>query len=289
VTPLGGGIAVVTGVLAGAVAGGVQHTSISWMAPFLGGLVLVTVVGLVDDRRGMGPVVKLTAQIVAALALISASGAPPVLGGWSIPLAVVWIVGLMNACNFLDNMDGILAGIAGLCALGFWGLAAGTDPGSAALGAAVAGGACGFLLYNFAPASIFMGDAGSMAFGYLLSALSLALVPAERSPAAWAGLVAIVLVVAYPIFDITFVTITRLRGRRKIYLGGRDHSSHRLNRVLENPRRTAFAIYCVTALITGLGVSLGREPSLPRMLVLGGAAAVMLTVLGLRLARLPAR
>jgi hypothetical protein len=101
--------------------------------------------------------------------------------------------------------------------------------------------------------------------------------------------VAVLLVLAYPIFDITFVTITRMRARRKVYLGGRDHTSHRLNHLLGSPRLTALAVYLLTALVAGSGVALGRHPSPTLSAWLGGGALLLLVVLGFRLARVPVR
>ncbi len=284
--PLGGGVALVAGILAGVVAGPSFELEARFALAALAGLAVAVGLGLVDDRSPLRPGPKLAGQILAASILVLGSGHPALtaLHGLAVPLAVIGVVALMNACNFLDNMDGILGGIALICASAYLVLArAGAVP-VAAMAAATAGASAGFLAFNFAPARIFLGDAGSLALGYLLAVLALGLIPPDLP--VWPGL-GIVLVLGYPIFDLAFVTITRLRDRRKVWLPGKDHSSHRLNRLLMSPRLTALTIYALSSMMALAGLLVCRFPGLLGALAAGLGTAVLLG-LGLRLARVPA-
>jgi UDP-GlcNAc:undecaprenyl-phosphate GlcNAc-1-phosphate transferase len=291
-TPLGGGLGLLFGLLMGTAAGLLIQPSghdarliLAWLA----GLLLVALIGYLDDRSPMTPLAKLAGQIAAALVLVLGSGVPDpqALHGLAVPVAVVGAVALMNACNFLDNMDGILGGIAVVCAIGFAVMA--PPESAAAYGAlALAGAAAGFLAYNFAPARIFMGDAGSLPVGYLLAAFGLALASGSRARGAEAGpLLGLALIVGYPLFDLTFVTITRLADGRRPWAPGHDHSTHRLNRLLGNSRRTALVVYALTTLLAAAGVAVAHSPSRPS-LALALLTCLFLLALGLRLARVPA-
>jgi UDP-N-acetylmuramyl pentapeptide phosphotransferase/UDP-N-acetylglucosamine-1-phosphate transferase len=212
---------------------------------------------------------------------------PRALHGLAVPVAVVGAVALMNACNFLDNMDGILGGIAVVCAIG---LAVLAPPASApAHGAlALAGAAAGFLAYNFAPARIFLGDAGSLPVGYLLAAFGLALASGSLHGGPEVGtLLGLALVVGYPLFDLTFVTVTRLADGRRPWDPGHDHSTHRLNRLLHDPRRTALVVYALTFLLAAAGVAVAHASAGPSW-ALAILSLLFLVALGLRLARVPA-
>ena len=290
--PLGGGLGLglglVLGTAIGLLAGDAPFAPRAVLA-WLAGLLVVVIVGLKDDRSPMSPLAKLAGQVVAALVLVLGTGvpAPSALAGFAVPMAVVAAVALMNACNFLDNMDGILGGIAVVCALGFAIMA---PPGSAAAhgAAALAGGALGFLAYNFSPARIFMGDAGSLAVGYTLAALALSLAPGSLAGGPEVGLlVGLGLVVGYPLFDLTFVTVTRLADGRRPWTPGKDHSTHRLQRLLGNPRRTALVVYGLTLAIAAIGVAVAHLPITPS-LVLAGASLVLLLGFGVLLTRIPA-
>jgi UDP-GlcNAc:undecaprenyl-phosphate GlcNAc-1-phosphate transferase len=284
--PLGGGVALVAGIVAGGVASRSFELEARFPLAALGGLAVAVGLGLVDDRSPLRPGTKLAGQLLAASILVLGSGHPalPALHGLAVPLAIVGVVALMNACNFLDNMDGILGGIALVCASAYLVIArAGAVP-VAAVAAATAGASAGFLAYNFAPARIFMGDAGSLALGYLLAALALGLIPPSLPARPGLG---IVLVLGYPIFDLAFVTITRLRDRRKVWAPGKDHSSHRLNRLLMSPRLTALAIYGLSSMMAIAGLLVCRFPG-PASVVAAGLGSAVLLALGLRLARVPA-
>jgi UDP-GlcNAc:undecaprenyl-phosphate GlcNAc-1-phosphate transferase len=186
--------------------------------------------GLLDDvRGGISPYVRLAVEIGGGTA-VWASGSGATLGnGRALDAAVtiVWVVGITNAFNLLDNMDGLSAGIASIAALGF-ALLAGLHGQYlvAALAAGTAGCAAGFLRHNFHPAKIYMGDAGSLFLGYLLAVLGLK-INLTGTPQLVALFVP-VLVLGVPLFDTTLVTLQRLLHGRSPMNGGRDHASHRL-------------------------------------------------------------
>jgi UDP-GlcNAc:undecaprenyl-phosphate/decaprenyl-phosphate GlcNAc-1-phosphate transferase len=290
--PLGGGLGLLLGFLLGGAAWFVARPAAfeaRAIGGWLAGLLIIAAVGIRDDRSPLGPLPKLAGQFAAALALVLGTGIPDphALSGLAVPAAVLGTVALMNACNFLDNMDGILGGIAVVCALGFAAVAPPSSP-VVAIAAALAGGAAGFLAFNFAPARIFMGDAGSLAIGYLLAALAIELAPrAIGSGAELTLLIGLGLIVGYPLFDLTFVTVTRLADGRRPWTPGKDHSTHRLNRVLHDPRRTALAVYGLTAVIAAIGIAVARSPA-AESLVLAVGGVLALLVLGLGLARVPA-
>ena len=240
------------------------------------GAVGMAAVGLADDLVKLRPATKLIAQIACA--------SLPVYSGFEVPrlppilavfVSILWIVGITNAMNLLDNMDGLSAGVAGLAAatLAAHGLGWG-NPMLVSASAALAGACAGFLLYNFQPASIFMGDAGSLFIGYSLGVLSLIDLKA-RPLAAMSSLLVPVFVLLVPIFDTTLVTIARLLSGRSPAQGGSDHSSHRLVS-LGIPERTAVVgLWALAA--AGGAVSLAL-PRLPAFLFLGLALVAVLAV-----------
>ncbi len=233
----------------------------------IGSLFVLHVVGLVDDRRNLGPYVKLLIQIGAAAALVI--GAQVRLFEWwgapiSIVLTILWFVVITNAFNFLDNMDGLSAGVATICAsiLLAVALLGGQYFIAAVLGLTV-GALLGFLVFNFPPASIFMGDGGSLVIGFLLAFCSVRVT--YYNPAAgeafgsfrW-GVFTPLVVLAIPLYDLTSVTIIRLLQGKSPFQGDTQHFSHRLvKRGLSRPA-AVIVIYACT-LATGIGgVMLGR-------------------------------
>ena len=218
----------------------------SQVLTILAGGLAATVLGLVDDWRGVGPVVKLIAEASIGVALWMAGVRAGLFGieALDLILTVIWVVAVTNAMNLLDNMDGIAAGVAAVCAAGLFAIAATRgDYLVAALAAGVAGGSLGFLRYNFPRARIFLGDAGSLLLGFLLAALGLKLDLIGQSGAVRASIP--VLIVAVPLFDMMLVIAARLHDGRPISRGGTDHTAHRLVvRGLE-PRRVAIVAYLV--------------------------------------------
>ena len=198
---------------------------------FLSTVVLI-LVGISDDRTtgGIPPWSKLLGQLLAAAIVLAAGVRFQVFGllPLDLVLTLVWLVGISNAVNFLDNIDGLSAGATAIAAAFFFILASANGQYLVAIMAlAVAGGCLGFLRYNFNPAVIFMGDAGTLFLGFLLAIIGAKL---QLGPTGWWGLVAAVLILILPIFDTTFVTLNRLRTGRRVTQGGKDHTSHLLVR-----------------------------------------------------------
>lgn len=241
--------------------------------------------GLADDLyglrtgSGLSPSVKLVGQTVAAcLLIVSGVRITSVAQDWlAIPLTIFWVVGVTNAINLLDNMDGIVAGVVGIAALAMAAGAAALGAFDVAVLALCLSGACaGFLCFNFHPARIFMGDCGSLFLGFTISAL--ALVGSHRLASNLvAALLVPVAVLAIPIFDTTLVTIARVRAGRPVSQGGRDHTAHRLVALGLSERGVALLLYGSTALLCAtVWVAAAFPP--PAVLAL---AALMLLGLGL--------
>ena len=236
-TPVLGGIGIFAGILTGfwvAVAVGAAPASRELVA-ILGGCAILFVAGLLDDLFSLGPIPKLAAQIAAALLVIfnglTISGliSNDFLAG---VVALIWLVGMTNAFNLLDNMDGLAATLAAIAAVFFAidALEVHKSHAVLALSLALALACAGFLPFNLRygkSAAVFMGDSGSQVLGFLLAALGLT--------ASWkvagttvATLLLPILILAVPILDTTLVTVVRLLDGRPVYQGGRDHTSHRL-------------------------------------------------------------
>ena len=236
----------------------------------IGGALVAMLVGLWDDRFGMHPLIKLLGQGFA-VALMLGSGAIPDLrlGPIGNPVATVFVmISLMNAVNFLDNMNGMVAGLSAIAFSAFaWGAFGRGEPGVAAAQLALAGACAGFLPFNFPRARIFLGDAGSLFLGYSLGAS--AVLAFEGGPRGW-GQLGPVIALAYPAFDMIFVVATRRREGRKVSQGGRDHTNHRLASVLKCPKRTVLLLWLLGAVlsVSGLVVQSLNRP-MPALLMSG--------------------
>jgi len=187
--------------------------------------------GLIDDRWPLNPYVKLAGQLAAGVCLVYAGTDVPALRANPILglVAVLGVATLLNAVNFLDNMDGILGSMVPVTAGGFAALAlVHGAPVHLVLAWAVIGACAGFLVYNAPPARIFLGDAGSHLLGFALAALAF---QALEESFTWPHLAAILLLLGYPIFDCTFVVWDRVSGHRPFYVGSIDHTTHRLRKL----------------------------------------------------------
>jgi UDP-GlcNAc:undecaprenyl-phosphate GlcNAc-1-phosphate transferase len=235
----------------------------------LGGAALILAVGLWDDRFGLSVALKLLGQAVAAGLLLASGnvpdfGMPPVA---NVIVVVLALVALMNAMNFLDNMNGMVAGLSAIALAGFaWGSVERGAFGVAAAQLALAGACAGFLRYNFPRARIFLGDAGSLFLGYSLGAS--AVLAFVGLPRGW-GQAGPFIALGYPIFDMIFVVVTRAREGRKVYQGGKDHTNHRLARVIQCPTRTVILTWLGGAALSASGLAVQRlNLPLPTLLLL---------------------
>jgi UDP-GlcNAc:undecaprenyl-phosphate GlcNAc-1-phosphate transferase len=217
----------------------------------VGLLVLATLmfaVGIVDDFRRLRPQTMLVIQVAGALALfvVGFHFNPAVPFAVDLAFVLLWVVGITNAMNLLDNMDGLSAGIA-VIACGFRFLLYYTDGNAegALLTAIFTGAVGGFLLFNFGRASIFMGNCGSFLIGFVLAALNLTTAQ-TYAKSLLSVLFFPVLVLAIPIFDTTFVSLMRYFSGRKVSRGGADHASHRLVAVGLSERQAVLILYAIS-------------------------------------------
>jgi UDP-GlcNAc:undecaprenyl-phosphate/decaprenyl-phosphate GlcNAc-1-phosphate transferase len=240
-TPYLGGSAIMVGLLAAAVV----YEGFSARVGILGACAVVLwVVGTADDRWNISPLIRLGLEIAIA-AVLYATG-----NGWSaldigpldLLLTIVWVVGIVNAVNLMDNMDGAAATVVGISATGTGALAiVAGDTTLAALCMGLAGACVGFLPRNLArPSRIFMGDGGSMPLGVLIAGASMKVASAGGLGAA--GVLEASLILGVVILDTTLVTISRRRGGRPLMTGGRDHLTHRLRNRLKTPRAVAASL-----------------------------------------------
>ena len=236
VTPSFGGVGIFAGLAAGAgvaVASGVVEPS-GELLGILGGCALLFAAGLLDDLFSLPPLAKLALQVGAAAIVLASGLSVEVVENDLLAnaLGVAWLVGVTNAFNLLDNMDGLAATLAAI-ACGFLAIDAVTQhPNDTVLVLSLAVGlACaGFLPFNLRPrkpAAVFMGDSGSQVIGFALAALSLA-TSWRVAQSTVATLMLPLLILAIPILDTVLVTVMRILEGRPVYRGGRDHTSHRL-------------------------------------------------------------
>jgi UDP-GlcNAc:undecaprenyl-phosphate GlcNAc-1-phosphate transferase len=217
-------------------------------------------VGVVDDLIRIRPYQKLIGQVIAA-GIVVASDLTLTHTGWRVldmAVTMFWVVGITNAFNLLDNMDG-LAGGTGIIAASFLAFhrlspgdtdAAGADVnGLMALQLAeFAGAVLGFLVYNCKPASIFMGDGGALFMGFFLATMALVQGPEQPREEFLPPVISPILILAMPIADTTFVTVMRVRAGRSVFQGGRDHMSHRLVALGRSERQAVGILYGLAVL-----------------------------------------
>jgi UDP-GlcNAc:undecaprenyl-phosphate GlcNAc-1-phosphate transferase len=264
-TPLLGGLAIFAGAL---IAGLAFMPDNERIRGILGAAALITIVGAVDDWRELPPYVKLAGQIVAALILVSADVVVhnitfPFLGALDFgdfggPLTVLGLVAVMNVVNFSDGVDGLAAGVCAISAIAFAIIAFDLGRDAAGVLAAItAGAALGFLVHNFHPASVFMGDCGSNLLGLLLGAV---IVEGSLKTNALVALVGPLVVLAVPFLDTGFVVAKRIKYRRPVYRGDSNHFHHRFHRIGFSQRRTVLYLYAWTITMAGLAVALRFIP-----------------------------
>jgi UDP-GlcNAc:undecaprenyl-phosphate/decaprenyl-phosphate GlcNAc-1-phosphate transferase len=282
--PLGGGVGIVCGLvlpLAGAVlyanfgssdlvaryapdkdivalfAGAQYQTPLT--IGLLAGIVVLHGMGIRDDHRAMGPYSKLVVQLLVAGVLVigfnmrALTALDQHVGGpWlSYAITILWITAITNAFNFLDNMDGLSAGVAAVCTTAFlvttivieqWFVAATL--------ACLLGSVLGFLIFNFPPARIFMGDAGSLVVGFVLGVLTVrtTFLPEKTDfGAGWYAVFAPAIVLAVPLYDLIVVSVIRISKGKSPFQGDRNHFSHRLVARGMSRRTAVLTIYLVTA------------------------------------------
>jgi UDP-GlcNAc:undecaprenyl-phosphate/decaprenyl-phosphate GlcNAc-1-phosphate transferase len=232
---------------------------------------LMFLTGVLDDFLELKPIIKLLAQVFGTFLLIYEGY---VFGGnqlgWlGIPITFLWVIGITNAINLLDNMDGLAAGIGTIISLvaGLL-LYEGSDNSVVLISFSLAGSLLGFLKYNFNPAKIFMGDSGSLFIGFTLSFLSLSIQKQVGASSVILLLLTPLTLMAIPILDTSLVTFKRIISGRRIAQGGKDHSSHRLVALGLSERKAVFTLYLITLIWGCFSILMYRVVEITSVLLL---------------------
>ena len=265
-TPLLGGLAIFGAVL---IAAALFLPINDQMRGLLYAAALITFIGAIDDVRDLSPGVKLVGQVAAALICVLAgvrveNVTVPLIGPVTFGedaggiITVFGLVLIMNVVNFSDGVDGLAAGVCAISAAAFAIIAfdLGRDA-AAVLAAIVSGAALGFLVHNFHPASVFMGDCGSNLLGLLLGGI---IVEGSLKTNALIALVVPLVVLAVPFLDTGFVVAKRIKYRRPVYQGDSNHFHHRFHRMGFSQRRTVLYLYAWTLTMAGIAVALRFVP-----------------------------
>ncbi|MFZ5813731.1 MAG: MraY family glycosyltransferase [Bacillota bacterium] len=275
--PFLGGAAMFLAFAAAALVGGVAASESVQGILVCGGLIML--LGVVDDKFALKAKVKFLGQVAIAALLVYGYGVEiagimsPLgerwvdFGTFAGPLTILWIVSFVNVMNFIDGLDGLAAGISTIGALVLLLISLQQGLSSAVLlAAALAGSAIGFLRYNFNPAKIFMGDAGSMFLGFTLAAIS---VEGVLKSALTVSVVVPVLALAVPIFDTAFAIVRRVAAGRSIGEADKDHLHHRLLRLGLSHRNTVLVMWAVSAWLGLSAVAVTEVPLGQAMMIVG--------------------
>jgi UDP-GlcNAc:undecaprenyl-phosphate GlcNAc-1-phosphate transferase len=267
-TPQLGGLAIFAGTLLAAAIWMPEGRDATVTRAILGGAAVITLVGTLDDIFELAPLLKLAGQIGAALIAVLVGNVkvvdltipflgsahfPPWLGGL---LTVIWLVGIMNAVNFIDGVDGLAAGLVAIDGVAFtivvFELKGPNSTPAGILAAITAGAALGFLFHNFNPASIFMGDSGANLLGYLIGVVT---IQGTLKTNAAIALVAPLVILAVPFLDTGFVVAKRLKYRNKPWSKDANHFHHRMANIGFSQRKTVLYMYAWTALLALFAVA----------------------------------
>lgn len=308
-TPTVGGLAIFLGVLAGLGVSRVVpflsalHTSTSDPEAALLAAVVIMVVGVLDDTRGVSALGKLAGQILASGLLVLAGvqllyfyfpgqGTLSLSSDLAVPLTVLWAVAMVNAVNLIDGLDGLAAGMVAIGALAFFAYmyrapGGGGEPSTAALlSAIVAGSAIGFLPWNFHPARIFMGDSGAMLLGLMMAVATISGVGRNPYPPTGGDLAAIaipvglpLLVLAIPLLDVLLAIVRRVRKGLGITHADKEHIHHHLLDIGHSHRQAVLLMYLWSALISVSALSVAFVQGRFRLAVILAGAVFMATVL----------
>ncbi len=255
----------------------------------LAGVVLLTIVGLIDDVRGLSPWPKLGAHVVAGVILAWSTvlvshvsnpfGAPFDLGWLTYPFVVAWVVVMINVVNFLDGLDGLATGVSLIATLVLFFLAIKPEVNQlsmSVLSLLLSGSLLGFLPFNFSPAKLFLGDTGSQVIGFLLAVF--AIISGGKLATAF-------LVLGVPILDVLWVIGRRVAARQPVYKADRFHLHHRLLQAGLNQRQAVLVFYTISAAFGIIALqtqSYGKFIAalvLIAIMVIGGAGLVAYTAL----------
>jgi len=267
-----GGVALLLGVLAGIAIATDAHST--FLLKALPATLLVVLLGLVDDTRNLAPRPKLVVQVIAAAALVAVGfrlftgvGVFDSTSIAAVLLSLLFIVGMLSSVNLIDGHDGLAAGVALIASSAF--AVIGVIDGAAGVTAAslaIAGACLGFLLFNFPPARIFMGDTGAMLLGMTLA--QVACLITMRSPSL-ETFAAVLLVLGVPILDTLLAVARRLATRAPLFAADHLHIHHVLRDAGLSPRKTLLVLYGLQACLAGLGIAAATGRVLPVIVGLG--------------------
>ncbi len=260
------------------------------LAGLFAALAVITALGLYDDRKGAGPLLKLAVQVGAALLLVASGqtldlitsplSQSVAIGTWGNLLLVVWIVAITNAMNLIDGIDGLAAGIALISAVTLFTIAHLFNENMlASFGILLAGGLFGFIRQNLPPAKLYLGDTGSLFLGFVLAAVS---VMERRKGSATVTLLAPVVILAIPLLDTALAFLRRaLRGQNPMK-GDREHLHHRLQRLGLSDAQIDMMLYLFTAWLAvtaGVLAFFPRETAMAVLILLGIGVFILLEIL----------
>ncbi|EFI41759.1 MULTISPECIES: glycosyltransferase family 4 protein [Peptoniphilus] len=226
------------------------------------GATIIVISGLIDDKKGLSPKMKIVFQLAAAITLVAANvkiefftnpfsfGETVIfLEMLSIPITIFWIVGITNTVNLIDGLDGLAAGVSMICSISLMAIAYKFGYIEMSIIASIIAGSClGFLPFNFNPAKIFMGDTGALFLGFVLSYIS---VEGIMKSAAALTIFVPVLILGVPVFDTTFAMIRRKLSGKSIVQADKGHLHHRLLALGLSQRQTVIVLYIIS-LIFGI-------------------------------------
>lgn len=251
-TPIAGGLVILVSLM---ITLGILRLQLSnEVRGILLGALVMMLWGLLDDRFNLRPSFKIFGQLLAALIIISFGVQVHItkIDWLDLLITLFWFIGITNAFNFVDSMDGLAVGLAGIASAFFMLVTLDSaQPELAFLSAAFLGTMIGCFFYNAPPARMFLGDSGSLTLGFALAAIGIAYTPAQAGLPQGVSWFTPILVLGVPIFDMVLVVISRLRKRKPIYLANTDHVYHRLVRLGFKPNRAVAAMQ-VTSILLGL-------------------------------------
>jgi UDP-GlcNAc:undecaprenyl-phosphate/decaprenyl-phosphate GlcNAc-1-phosphate transferase len=281
IMPRMGGLAIFIGVTVGYLVSGLQNEKVT--AITVGGI-LITILGILDDKYELSAKVKFSGQILVALMIVSTGltidfiSIPFVvekfyLGWLSFPITVLWIVGITNAINLIDGLDGLAAGISsiGIATIAIMAGLAGKEL-ILLLSIIILGSTIGFLFYNFHPAKIFMGDTGALFLGYSISILSL--LGLYKSVTLFSFLIPII-ILGVPIFDTATAIIRRLVHKKPISAPDKSHLHHRILAMGLSHRNTVLAIYALGVLFSISAIMLSSVTMWGALLIIFGLSIII--------------
>lgn len=287
-TPLAGGIALVLSLIVLVL---IFHLVGKDITPLLVAVFIIFLFGLWDDARGLRAPVKLAGQMLASTLLIASDVSVHFLEGLSIPflsgnllivldwgVTILWFVGITNAFNLIDSMDGLAVGIAGIAFAFFMIMALVAQQTYLAIFSACLLGICiGLYAFNVSPARLFLGDSGAQTLGFTLAAVAMIYTP-HNLPQASSWFVPI-FVLGIPIFDTTLVVASRLLRHRPVFHADRNHTYHRLVALGLDPQRAVFAIHLASLVLNFLAFIALSLPPMQSTLIFCSVVLVGVVVL----------